>query len=118
MTAIIKNELVRRIARLAKQNQELEEHLRKLDRMNRELSVENDRLVGLLEGSGQLVSSDRASKEKMVVSLKFNMATFSMLRFMVFQRILTEWILQLSWMNSMRSSVNLMPSLRNRGLKK
>ena len=75
MTAIIKNELVRRIARLAKQNQELEEHLRKLDRMNRELSVENDRLVGLLEGSGQLVSSDRASKEKMVVSLKFNMAT-------------------------------------------
>jgi fatty acid-binding protein DegV len=38
MTGINKEELVKRISRLAKQNQELEDHIKKLEKLNEKLS--------------------------------------------------------------------------------
>jgi len=68
-------ELVKRIAKLAKQNQELEDQLKKLEKQNEKLARDNEKLKVLAEkGSpeGLKEISDGDKKEK---SLKFNMAT-------------------------------------------
>jgi adenylate cyclase len=74
MTGINKEELVKRISRLAKQNQELEDHIKKLEKLNDKLSRENEKIKALYEK----VSPDgmkEAEGEKKERSLKFNMAT-------------------------------------------
>lgn len=62
-------ELVKRIAKLVKQNQELEEQIKKLEKSNEKLSHD----VEKLKSSGERIVPESAeAKEK---SLKFNMAT-------------------------------------------
>ena len=66
--AVNKNEnLVKRIARLAWQNQELEENIRKLEKLNDKLTRENEKIKALYEKF-----SPDGPRE---TSLKFNMAT-------------------------------------------
>jgi class 3 adenylate cyclase len=67
MTVTNKEELLKRIARLARQNQELEEHLRKLEKINEKLLSDNERLSVLHEKL-----PPEGTKER---SLKFNMTT-------------------------------------------
>ncbi len=68
------NELVKRIAKLAKQNQELEELLKKLHRKNEKLIQENERAKEILEkvSPGKLDKEISAEQPR---SLKFEMAT-------------------------------------------
>lgn len=67
-------ELVKRIAKLAKQNQELEEQIKNLQELNEKISRENDKYRALI---AQIKPNQLASlkEEKKVKSLKFNMAT-------------------------------------------
>lgn len=70
-----REELVKRIAKLAKQNKELEEHIKKLDKQNEKLTRDNERIKALNEKispEGLNEQGDVVKKEK---SLKFNMAT-------------------------------------------
>ena len=67
MTVTNNEELLKRIARLAKQNQELEENIRKLEKINEKLARENDRINALHKKLSPGVVRE--------VSLKFNMAT-------------------------------------------
>lgn len=67
--------LVKRIARLAKQNQELEERIKNLEKINEKLLRDNQKIKTLYEKvspDGLKESGDAEKKEK---SLKFNMAT-------------------------------------------
>lgn len=70
MVASNKNELVRRISKLAKQNQELEDKLKKLLKQNERLLRENEELK---ESAGTLKTA--VDYEKHERSLRFNMAT-------------------------------------------
>lgn len=75
MTGTSNEELVRRIARLARQNQELEEQLRKLEKLNEKLLQENFKikaLIGKPTPQGVIVEPEAGQREK---TLKFNMAT-------------------------------------------
>lgn len=75
MMAVSNNEeLVKRIARLAKINQELEDQLKKLEKSNEKLVRENEKLKSLSQNilPGGISESLGDKKEK---SLKFNMAT-------------------------------------------
>jgi adenylate cyclase len=67
MTVNNNEELVKRIARLARQNQELEGQIRKLGKLNEKLTRENEKLKLLRDKSAQGETRER--------SLKFNMAT-------------------------------------------
>lgn len=68
-------ELVKRIARLAKQNQELEENIKKLEKVNEKLSWDFDKLKALYEKIAPDAIRERVEGEKRERSLKFNMAT-------------------------------------------
>jgi class 3 adenylate cyclase len=70
MVASNKNELVRRISKLAKQNRELEEKLKKLLKQNERLLRENEELK---ESAGTLKTT--VDSEKSGRSLRFNMVT-------------------------------------------
>jgi len=73
MIAINNEELVKRIARLARQNKELEERIKKLIRQNEKLAVENEKLkASELKLPSDTLKGEPEKKEK---SLKFNMAT-------------------------------------------
>jgi adenylate cyclase len=66
-------ELLKRISKLAKQNQELEEKLKSILRVNEKLADENDRLkASLKDHTPDILKYVKEQKEK---SLKFNMAT-------------------------------------------
>ena len=67
MTVTNYKELIKRIARLARQNQELDENIRKLEKINEQLRSE----IEEIRAHKEKVSTERI-KEK---SLKFNMAT-------------------------------------------
>jgi len=67
MTVNNNEELVKRIARLARQNQEMEEQLRKLEKLSEKLTKENEKL--------KLLHDKRTPGETRERSLKFNMAT-------------------------------------------
>ena len=67
MTSINSEELVKRIAKLAKQNQELEEYIKKLEKINEKLSRDLEKFKTL----GDKVPAEAGREE----SLKFNMAT-------------------------------------------
>jgi hypothetical protein len=74
MTVSNNEELVKRIARLAKQNQELEEQIKKLEKANEKLSRDNEKIKALYEKTSQ-EGIKEAEGEKKETSLKFNMAT-------------------------------------------
>jgi adenylate cyclase len=66
-------ELVKRIAKLARQNQELEERIKKLIKQNEKLAGKNEMLKAT--GQEQPEESLKSEPEKKGKSLKFNMAT-------------------------------------------
>jgi adenylate cyclase len=68
-------ELIKRIARLVKQNQELEKHIRKLEKMNEELVCVNDKMKALYEKSPRDGLKKPDTGETREKSLKFNVAT-------------------------------------------
>jgi class 3 adenylate cyclase len=74
MAGINNEELVKRVARLAKQNQELEDQIKKLEKLNEKLSRDYEKIKALYEkvGTDGLKETEGEKKEK---SLKFNMAT-------------------------------------------
>src|SRR5512133_1630305 len=76
MMAVSKNEeLVKRIARLAKINQELEDQLKKLEKSNEKLTRENEKLKSLNQNISPGGISESLIGDKKEKSLKFNMAT-------------------------------------------
>jgi len=68
-------ELVKRIARLAKQNQDLEDNIKNLEKMNEKLVRDYDRIRALYEKAAPDTLKERTEGEKRERSLKFNMAT-------------------------------------------
>ena len=68
-------ELVKRIARLAKSNQELEDQIKKLEKLNEKLVRDNERIKSLYEKMSPDGMKDPGDSEKKEKSLKFNMAT-------------------------------------------
>ena len=68
-------ELLKRIARLVKQNQELEENLRTLERLYEKLNRENEKFKALNEKMSPEVLQEVREGDKKERSLKFNMAT-------------------------------------------
>lgn len=75
MAVINNEELVKRIARLAKQNQELDDQLKKLEKLNEKLAKENEKFKALYEKLSPEGLKDAGDAEKKEKSLKFNMAT-------------------------------------------
>jgi len=75
MNAVSIDELVRRISKLAKQNQDLEELVKKLQKQNEKLSRENERQKSLLESLSAGRLGEEAAADQMERSLKFEMAT-------------------------------------------
>jgi adenylate cyclase len=75
MNSINNEELVKRIAKLAKQTQELEEYIKKLEKQNDKLFRENEKFKGQIEklSSGEIKEDKEVDKKE--PSLKFNMAT-------------------------------------------
>jgi adenylate cyclase len=66
-------ELVKRIARLARQNQELEERIKRLVKQNEKLTDENERLkAGHKDHPQEILKGEKAQKG---ISLKFDMVT-------------------------------------------
>ena len=68
-------ELVKRIARLAKQNQELEETVKNLEKMNERLLRDNDKIRALYEKVVPDAAKERTDGERRERAIKFNMAT-------------------------------------------
>jgi adenylate cyclase len=68
-------ELVKRIARLAKQNQELEENIKNLEKMNEKLVRDYEKIKALYERVAPDALKEKVEGEKRERSLKFNNAT-------------------------------------------
>ena len=68
-------ELVKRIARLAKQNQELEGQIRKLEKLNEKLTSDNEKIKALYEKLSPENLKKVGDTEKRERSIKYNMAT-------------------------------------------
>ncbi len=75
MVATNNDELVKRIAKLAKLNQELEDHIKKLEKQNEKLSRDYEKVKALYEKASPEGVKETAEKERKETSLKFNMAT-------------------------------------------
>jgi adenylate cyclase len=75
MTNIDNEELVKRIARLAKTCQELEEQIKKLEKLNEKLTRDNEKYRTSVEKLSPEGIKEAAEGEKKEKSLKFNMAT-------------------------------------------
>jgi len=75
MVATNNDELVKRIAKLAKLNQELEDHIKKLEKQNEKLSRDYEKVKALYEKVSPEGVKETAEKERKETSLKFNMAT-------------------------------------------
>ncbi|MFH0843186.1 MAG: adenylate/guanylate cyclase domain-containing protein [Bacteroidota bacterium] len=75
MVATNNDELVKRIAKLAKLNQELEDHIKKLEKQNEKLSRDYEKVKALYEKTSPEGVKETAEKERKETSLKFNMAT-------------------------------------------
>jgi adenylate cyclase len=75
MTITKNEELVKRIARLAKQNQELEEYIKKLEKMNEKLTRDNEKIKALYDKMSPEGLKEHQEGERKEQSLKFNMAT-------------------------------------------
>jgi class 3 adenylate cyclase len=68
-------ELVRRISRLAKQNQDLEEHIKDLEKLNEKLVRDFQKMKALYEKVSPEGLKELGEAERKERSLKFNMAT-------------------------------------------
>jgi class 3 adenylate cyclase len=68
-------ELVKRIAKLARQNQELEDQIKKLQKLNEKLLRDNEKIKALYEKVTPEGAKEMAEGDKKEISLKFNMAT-------------------------------------------
>ncbi len=68
-------ELVKRIAKLAKLNQELEENIKRLEKQNEKLTRDNEKIKALYENISPEGLKGAVETEKKGKSLKFNMAT-------------------------------------------
>jgi adenylate cyclase len=68
-------ELLKRIARLVKQNQELELNLRTLEKLYEKMTRENEKFKALIEKMSPELFKEVKEGEKKEQSLKFNMAT-------------------------------------------
>jgi len=75
MTITNNEELVKRIARLAKQNQELEDRIKELEKLNEKLTRNNEKIKALYEKVSPEGIKDVSDVDKKERSLKFNMAT-------------------------------------------
>jgi class 3 adenylate cyclase len=75
MTVTSIDNLVKRIAKLARQNQELEDQVKKLEKLNGKLVLENEKMKGFHEKLSSEVHGAQGEREKKEKSLKFNMAT-------------------------------------------
>jgi class 3 adenylate cyclase len=75
MVSTSNKELLRRIARLVRQNQELEGHIKELERANEKLSRGNEKVIARHEKMFQSGQAEEKDAEKKGRSLKFNMAT-------------------------------------------
>jgi class 3 adenylate cyclase len=75
MVAMNNEELLKRIARLAKQNQELEEQIKKLIKLNEKLTRGNEKYKALSEKISPEGLKEAGEGEKREKSLKFTMAT-------------------------------------------
>lgn len=68
-------ELVKRIAKLAKQNQDLEEHIKNLGKIVERLTRDNEKIKALYEKVSPVGLKEPGEGERKERSLKFNMAT-------------------------------------------
>jgi len=68
-------ELVKRIAKLAKQNQDLEEHIKNLEKIVERLTRDNEKIKALYEKVSPESPKEPGEGERKERSLKFNMAT-------------------------------------------
>lgn len=75
MTVSNNEELVKRIARLAKQTKDLEEQIKILEKVNEKLARENEKIKALNEKLSPEGIKEASEAEKKESSLKFNMAT-------------------------------------------
>jgi class 3 adenylate cyclase len=75
MTVTNNEELVKRIARLAKLNQELDDQVKKLVKLNEKLTKDNEKFKALCERLSPEGLKDMGEGERKEKSLKFNMAT-------------------------------------------
>ncbi len=73
MTVTKNEELVKRIARLARQNQELEQQIKKLEKINEKLAGENEKIKALVKDFPS--TDEELARVKRDNSLKFNMTT-------------------------------------------
>ncbi len=75
MTVTKNEELVKRIARLAKQNQELEEYIKKLEKLNEKVTRNYEKIKALYEKVSPDGLKEPGEAEKKERSFKFNMTT-------------------------------------------
>ena len=75
MNAVSIDELVKRISKLARQNQDLEELIKNLQKQNDRLAKDNERQKALLESLSPGVAGAGSHAEERDRSLKFEMAT-------------------------------------------
>ena len=75
MTVTNSEELVKRVAKLAKQNQDLEGQIKKLQKQNEKLLRDNERIKALYEKISPESLKELAETDKKDETLKFNMAT-------------------------------------------
>lgn len=68
-------ELLKRIAKLARQNQELEENIKRLEKANERLIRENDRITALYGRLAPGTGKEKGDGEKKEKALRFNTAT-------------------------------------------
>jgi adenylate cyclase len=80
-------ELVKRIARLAKQNQELEENIKKLEKEKEKLLYDYDKIKALYEKAAPEAIKEKQEGERRERSLKFNMATVLFADIIGFSRV-------------------------------
>ncbi len=75
MTGIHYEELVKRVARLARQNQELEDLLRKAEKLIERLTRENEKMKALSGSAGISDDSGKIEGERERKTIRFDMAT-------------------------------------------
>jgi adenylate cyclase len=84
------DELVKRIARLAKQNQDLEEHIKSLEKINEKLTRDNQKIKALYEKISPDGLKELGDGEKKERSIKFNMATVLFADIHLFTRLVED----------------------------
>lgn len=90
MTREPQESLIKRIAKLAKVNQELEEQIKKLQKENEQLSLKYEKASSKLEKLSPGGLTDKAADTSDKVSLKFKMATVLYADIHGFSRVMTD----------------------------